>query len=192
MLNLKSFINQNYNKKYKIGYRREYNLLFQQKAEVRKIVILKFKLRDSSDPSFSRPDVYKSGLVNKAILMGNPSPLFLAVDKNSCDILDILLLMVECCPKDFLKPPQPTSDGHSVLNVAASKGYKTALEKLIRSDIFTPKEIVRACLDFKNFALLREYLASPLFFLTQRFPIFQETCVESNIVKKGYVFSLSF
>ena len=137
---------------------------------------------------YSSDDAYKSGIISYRILQGNPSPLFLAVETNQCDTLDILLQMVGSCPKESLVSPQLTSDGMSVLDVAASKGYKTALEKLIRSGIFTRSETIKACKDYGHYALMRKYLASPLYLLTQRFPMFDDKCVENSPVKKGYAF----
>lgn len=125
-------------------------------------------------------------MVSHNILTGNPSPLFLAADTNQGDILDILLLMVVSCPQGSVLTPQSSSDGMSVLDVAASKGYHSVLEKLIRSEIFSPEETGKACREFGYFQLLRKYTASPLLLLTESYPMFQEECFrEDSKIKKG-------
>ena len=100
-------------------------------------------------------------------------------------MVDILLEIIQNCPPESLVPPQPSNDGVTALQAAASKKHSKVLGKLLKSKLFPDKEVTEACTTYGFDDLLEMYFPGPLHELTKFYPIFVESAIDQSTVCRG-------
>ena len=93
--------------------------------------------------------------MSKAILTGNPSPIWMAADGGCSSILRIMMDMLEKCPTS--KKPQPSPDGTSALEVATAQGHHRIMLLLAESKLFSMEEVKELCNKFQDDYFLKKH-----------------------------------
>ena len=89
--------------------------------------------------------------LSKVILIGTPSPLWIAADGGSQSITEILLDMLERCPTTTKVQSSP--DGTSALEIATAHGHRGIMELLSLSKLFPREEVKALFLKFEEKSL---------------------------------------
>ena len=104
---------------------------------------------------FSSSDFNKGDELSKAILTGNPSPLWMAADGGCISLLRIMMDMLEKCPT--FNRPQPSPDGTSALEIATAHGHHGIMLLLGKSKLFSMEEVRELCHKFEEYSFLKEH-----------------------------------
>ena len=94
--------------------------------------------------------------LSKAILLGRPSPLWIAADGGCESLTKILLDILDKCKCPTTDKPQSSPDGTSALEIATAHGHHRIMRLLGKSSLFSVDEVKRLCIKFDEELFLKE------------------------------------